>query len=84
MNSDVLQNFNISFMPDGKPAPMVLTAGEVATLLRLDGEHPERTLKYFRDRGMLRGVRLGKKVRYRLQDIQTFLARKAGAEKGSI
>lgn len=76
------QNYCVEFLPDGRPCPMVLTSDEVISLLRLDGKHPERTLKYFRDAGMLHGVILGKKVRYRLQDIKTFLEWKTGAEKG--
>jgi hypothetical protein len=67
----------IAFMPSGKPCPVVLTAGEVVELLRLDG-NGERTLKYYRDEGELVGFRLGRKVRYRLADVMAFLAKKAG------
>lgn len=75
---DDKQYARIAFLPSGHPAPAVLTASEAIELLRLDGEHPERTLKYWRDEGDLQGVRLGRKVRYRLVDIEHFLARKAG------
>lgn len=72
------RQFVITFLPDGSPAPAVLTASEVIKLLRLEGDNPERTLKYYRDEGMLKGLRLGKKVRYRLIDVESFLAAKAG------
>jgi hypothetical protein len=79
----VLENASIPFLPSGKPAPAVLTAAEVAEFLRLDGK-AERTLKYWRDMGLLRGVRLGKTLRYRLCDVEAFLAAKVGAESSSI
>lgn len=66
------------YMPSGKPVPAVLTDAEAAEFLRLDGEHPERTLKYWRDKGELVGIRLGKRIRYRLEDVLSFLAKKAG------
>lgn len=72
------QVFQIAFLPNGQPAPAVLTAEELIELLRLDGKNPERTLKYWRDEGQLQGVRLGRKVRYRLVDVQEFLAQKVG------
>jgi len=72
------QFVSVAFLPDGRPAPLVLTAAETIQLLRLGGNNPERTLKYWRDEGQLQGVRLGRKVRYRLVDVQEFLARKVG------
>jgi hypothetical protein len=77
------QKFSVIFLPDGRPAPAVLTAEETISLLRLDGEHPERCLKYWRDRGLLRGVRLGKTLRYRLSDIEAFLAQKVRESSNS-
>jgi len=75
----------IAFLPDGRPAPAVLTAAEVAAFLRLDGNgKAERTLKYWRDEGLLKGVRLGRKVRYRLSDVEAFLDHKAGVESDNV
>jgi len=71
----------IVFMPDGHPAPAVLTGDEVALFLRLDGAG-QRTLKYWRDQGELIGVRLGRRVRYRLEDVLTFLANKSSGKTG--
>jgi hypothetical protein len=66
----------IVFLPSGRPAPAVLTAEETAELLRLDG-NSQRALKYWRDIGELIGIRLGRKVRYRLSDVLDFLNKKA-------
>ena len=76
-NKDILA---VAFLPDGRPCPAVMTADEVGQFLRLDGEHPGRCLKYWRDTGLLRGVRLGKTLRYRLVDVLDFLDCKTGAE----
>ena len=67
----------VLFLPDGRPAPAVLTAEEAVELLRLDNGDPLRTLKFYRDEGLLTGVRIGRKMRYRLCDVENFLARKA-------
>ncbi len=72
------QYARIAFLPSGRPAPAVLTASEAIELLRLDGKNPERTLKFWRDEGQLQGVYLGRRIRYRLVDVERFLARKAG------
>lgn len=82
---DHAQYGSIPFLPDGRPAPAVLTAEETALFLRLDGNGKTlRALKYWRDTGQLRGVRLGKRVRYRLCDVEAFLDRKTQAESSSI
>ena len=47
------------------------------SLLRLDAQSGHRTLKYYRDMGELKGIRLGRRVRYRLDDVLAFLAQKA-------
>lgn len=72
---------SVVFMPNGRPAPAVMTADEVAELLRLDGPSPERTLKYYRDQGELTGFRIGRKVRYPLAEVMVFLAQKAAKAK---
>ncbi len=72
------QNNLTPYLPgDGKPAPAVMTAEEVALFLRLENGDPMRTLQYFRDEGLLVGFRLGRRVRYRLVDVLDFLKRKA-------
>jgi len=76
MNSKQLKFSSIPFLPSGRPAPAVLTADEVIELLRLDGEHPERTLKFYRDEGQLQGIRIGRHVRYPLAEVMRFLDEK--------
>lgn len=71
----------IAFLPSGKPAPVVLTDVELIELLRLDGNNPLRTLKFYRDEHLLRGIQIGRKIRYRLCDVQLFLAKKAGGNE---
>ncbi len=78
MTSETIKLVPIAFLPSGKPAPVLLTSEETIEMLRLDGNSPERTLKFYRDEGLLRGVRIGRKMRYRLCDVQLFLAKKAG------
>lgn len=73
----------VVFLPDGRPAPAILTAEETVGLLRLEGEHPERTLKYWRDERQLTGVRLGRKVRYPLAEVLRFIAEKTAESKSS-
>jgi hypothetical protein len=75
-----------AFMPDGKPAPLVLTEAELIQLLRLDGsdgpKNPGETIRRYRGKGLLRGVQIGRAVRYPLAEIQRFLSVKA-TENGS-
>ena len=69
-----------AYMPSGKPCPVVLTGSEVAELLRLDGNSPERTLKFYRSEKGLVGFRMGRRIRYRLVDILSFLEQKSRSE----
>ena len=75
-------------MSDGNggftPCPELLTEDEAVCYLRLDDEgssEPKRTLKYYRDRGQLVAIRVGKKNRYRRQDLDEFLAQKSEEKK---
>lgn len=74
---------SVVFLPDGRPAPAVLTADETASLLRLDSTNPLRTLKYWRDEGLLVGIPLGRKVRYPLTEVMRFLAQKAAKSRSN-
>ena len=71
----------IIFLPDGRPAPAVLTADETIELLRLDAQTGLRTLKYYRDEGLLTGVRIGRKVRYPLSEVLRFLSEKTDGRR---
>lgn len=71
-------------LPDGNggfmPCPELLTEVEAIRYLRLDvdgASDPERTLKYYRDKGQLVAIKVGKWNRYRRQDLDNFLAGKS-------
>ena len=70
----------IVFLPSGRPAPGVLTAEEAAEFLRLDGTG-QRALKFWRDKGELTGIRIGRKVRYSLNEVMRFIAEKEAKNK---
>lgn len=76
------QYASIPFLPSGQPAPAVMTGAEVAEFLRLDGK-AERTLKYWRDEGELVGVRIGRKVRYPLDEVLRFLGEKVARSRSN-
>lgn len=67
----------IHHMPDGTPAPSILTCEEVLAFLRLDEikvKKPRTTLDYYRQRG-LKAKRIGRAVRFRLEDVLEFVER---------
>jgi len=63
-----------------EPCPELLTQAEAIRYLRLDVDGPERpdlTLRRYRELGMLRAVRVGRRIRYRRVDLDEFLAKKS-------
>lgn len=67
---------SISYMPDGKPAPDLLTEPEAIVWLRLDTiaiSNPSATLRRYRDGGTLRAVQISKKVLYPLTELRRFV-----------
>jgi hypothetical protein len=61
-----------------QPCPEVLTEEEVIRYLRLDlidVKDPAGTLRYYRERGLLRATQVGKAVRYRRVELERFLER---------
>ena len=77
-----------SILPDGNggftPCPEVLTEEEAIRYLRLDLEvssNSRQTLKYYRDKGELVAIRIGRKNRYRRRDLDDFLSRKSKAKR---
>ena len=67
----------ICYMANGNPAPEVMTEEDVVAFLRLDtdGTGASVTLKYYRDKGLLKGIRIGKKLRYTRREVLRFLDR---------
>lgn len=61
----------VHHMPDGTPAPAIMTTAELIRFLRLDEiavKKPEATLDYYRQRG-LKSVQIGRAVRFCLADV---------------
>ena len=56
--------------------PELLTPDEAVRYLRLDvngSKNPERTLRHYREKGLLKGVQVGRPLRYRRVDLDDFL-----------
>lgn len=69
-------NHVISFFTDGTPVPDLLTEEEAVKFLRLDTDgpkNPSTTLKYYRDKNLLRATRVGKYNRYLKTELLRFL-----------
>ena len=69
-------NLTTIYFPNGKPVPEVLIEKELVELLRLDEDGPKDptlTIQYYRDKGLLKGIRIGKRIRYTKQEILEFL-----------
>ena len=61
-----------------RPCPEVLTEEEAVRYLRLDlidVKDPTDTLRYYRNKGLLRGTQIGKAVRYRRVELDRLLDR---------
>jgi hypothetical protein len=57
-------------------APDVMTEQEAIHFLRLDEDgtaHPEKTLRYYREKKLLTAIRIGKHLRYSRFDLLEFL-----------
>ena len=73
-------NLPILFFPNGTRVPLVLTSQEVIHLLRLDVDGPktpDKTLEYYRERKLLRGIKIGQNLRYYLPDVLAFIAQQS-------
>lgn len=61
-----------------RPCPELLTADEAIRYLRLDDTKvadPERTLRYYREKWGLRGTQVGRRLRYRIIELDGLLNR---------
>ena len=62
------------YMPNGKIMPELLTEQEAIVFLRLETEKtPSRTLKYYRDKNQLRGVKIGTNFLYPKSELLRFI-----------
>jgi len=82
MDTRIKNNVLVSqtVLPDGDggfgPCPDVLTEEEAIRYLRLDiggPKNPANTLRYYRERGKLRGTRIGNRIRYTRKALDAFL-----------
>lgn len=65
------QHLGPVYMPDGRPAPVVLLESELLELTRIDvvAKNPENTLKYYQGKGLFRPVQVSRKGVYLLQRV---------------
>jgi hypothetical protein len=94
MSSNGEQKAKYSFstpaiLPDGNggftPCPELLTENEAIRYLRLDidGPHnPNGTLKYYRDQGVLRAVRIGRNLRYPRKELDLMVEKLLDRNRG--
>ena len=67
---------NTVYMPDGRPAPILMTESEVIQMLRLEecgASRPEYAMQRLRDSGRLKSIRISRKSAYRLSDVLNYL-----------
>ena len=69
---------HVVILPGDPPrlCPEVLTADEAIRYLRLDVDGPRKpklTLRYYREKGLLHGVKVGRRLRYRRVELDRFL-----------
>ena len=70
------------YMPDGSPAPFVLTQNEAIRFLRIENvKHPEHTLRYYSEKGLLHGTYIGKCRFYTVTELVDFVGRVTRAER---
>jgi hypothetical protein len=66
--------FSPHYMPNGSVMPELLTEDEAVIFLRLEAEtNPSRTLKYYRDKGQLRAVKIGTNLLYPKSELLKFV-----------
>ncbi len=61
------------YLPDGRPAPFLMTLEELVDFLRLNVNHPRDTVDRMRRVHGLRSVQVSKRVLYQLPDVLDFL-----------
>ena len=76
MNNETLNIQYDTFLPDGRPLPLVLNAQDLILLLRLDDRTPAQardTLKHYRSIGLLKGFFVGKRIVYHRDAVLKFI-----------
>lgn len=73
-NNNEIYTISTVYMPDGSIMPELLTEQETVKFLRLETENnPIRTLKYYRNKGQLRCVKIGTNLLYPKQELLSFI-----------
>lgn len=75
-NHNKILAVSTAYMPDGTPAPFVLTAEEAIRFLRIDTngtKHPEATLQHYQKEGLLFPITIGKCRKYPLPELLRFI-----------
>lgn len=86
-NEAVQQYQATSYFANGTPVPDLMTEGEAIRFLRLDDggtKHPETTLEYYRSEGLLKGTRVGKRLRYLRSELFNFLEIQTQRTNGQV
>jgi len=76
MTNDTLNFPSETFLPDGRPLPLVLNAEDLILLLRLDDRDPtlaKNTLKYYRDLHWLQGFQVSNRIMYHRDAVLKFI-----------
>jgi len=77
MIESIISNYAGIFILPGNPptpCPELLTEKEAARYFRLDGDkNASRTLKYYREKGLLRATTVGRHLLYRRVELDRFL-----------
>jgi len=67
-----------------QPCPELLTSEEAIRYLRLDVDGPKNpveTLRYYREKGHLKGIKVGRHMRYRRSDLDAFFESLANSSR---
>ena len=78
MKSKETISISTVYMPDGIPAPYIMTADEAIRFLRIDTngtKHPDATLQYYINEGLLVPITIGKCRKYPLPELLSFIDR---------
>ena len=75
-NNNVIFTNSINFFSDQTIVPDLLTENEAIKFLRLDTDtikNPHHTLKYYRNKGQLKGTRIGNNYCYTKKELLSFI-----------
>ena len=77
----------VCFLPDGTPAPYIMTEEEAIKFLRIDTnqtKHPEMTIQHYINEGLLIPVTIGKCRKFPLPELIKFVERLSDKKQGNI